>query len=664
MHVSLTHLGNIVSVVVAIGCACGIGRRTAEQWIGYVHAPLAVDRWIVGSVVSTAVIVTSWHILGAMAGASGLPMVHILMLAAMVLLIYLAVRRSYQPATVIDGSSAMEVRDPSVRLWWRLKSRAGGWSLVAAAGVVGIFLLESMTKPPQGWDTLVYHLPLAAKWFQGGTLEFFHESWKFQMPSNAELLPLVLMFTEEERILPFTYVPFVLLTLLVIYGFARRFGATHEWAVLGSIGFGTMPIVLHNTLDLYVDMFVAYGWLSALYLLFVTFEGELAGGNREIALQIMFAGLAFGLALGARYILVPMLLMMAAVCAGGAFFSLRSRNASILSQVIRAGFLMVVFTLSSLVPSCYWYLRNWVIAGNPMHPLRFSFGGSKVVNASIGTLYERITFLGPEMEYDGECLDSGAHSISSWLISPWRDCWYAGDHFSSNWGLGPVFTTFIPVFGLVGLLLVITALLRDKRVPKVAYPLLVVGVIACYWWFYVFNMLRTLFPVIGVLFAVMAYGVSTMSKQAQRVAGVLFLVAMMLNGVLILAKPIRSLSMHAYRGDWSRASSYGVPQVIDELPLGSVLLNASHELKNFPLFGQRLQNHVVTDRVLLEPDFVTVINEELLNRYGIDYIYYDTTQKWTIAESVKCQTVYRQEIENDGHPYQIMLLKLLKPSTS
>lgn len=595
---------------------------------------------------------------------SGLPMVHVLPLSGMLMLIYLIVRRSYQtPPEFKDCSAVREVRRTIPCPWWRLKSTAGAWSLAVAVGIVGIFLLESLTKPPMGWDTLVYHLPLAAKWFQGGTLEFLHESWKFQMPSNAELLPLLLMFTGEERILSFTYVPFTLLSLLVVYGFARRFGATHEWACLGAIGFGTMPIVLHNTLDLYVDMFVAYGWLCALYLLLWAFESEPSTEKRGTSLQIVLAGLAFGLALGSRYILVPMLLMMTAICAGGAFFFLDSRAVSIMLRLRRAGSMMLVFVLSSLVPSCYWYLQNWLVTGNPMHPLHFSFGGSTVVSASIGALYERMTFFGPEMEYDGECLDSGAHSISSWLISPWRDCWYAGDHFSSNWGLGPVFTTFIPVFTLVCVVIVLASALRGRQVPKATYLLIVAGLIACYWWFYVFNMLRTLLPVIGVLFAVMAYGMSLMSERAQRVACVLFLTAMVLNGLLVVAKPIRSLTMHAYRGDWSRSSFYGIPKVVDELPAGSVILNASHELKNYPLFGRRLQNHVVTDRVLLEPSLVTVITDAIISQYGIDYIYYDTTQKWTIAESVKRQIVYEQNLDNDGHPYTVMLFKVAKPST-
>lgn len=658
---TLAQLVHIVSVAGALGLSCEIGRRAAAQYMSSLHAPLPSDRWIVGSVISTAAIVTSWHLLGLIALASGLPAVHVLPLAGIVTLIYLAVRRSCPPAPLSERGAAVEgMGGPNVLPWWKLQSKAGRWSVAVAAGVAGMFLLESMTKPPQGWDTLVYHLPLAAKWLQSGTLEFFQESWKFQMPSNAELFPLLLMFAQEERLLPFTYVPFALLSLLVVYGFARRFGASHDWACLSAVGFGTMPIVLHNTLDLYVDMFVAYGWLCALYLLYVACEHEPSHQNRTISPLIAFAGLAFGLALGARYILAPMLLMMAAVCAGGTFYGVGSRSASIMARVARAGYLVLVFMLSSLVPSCYWYLRNWLATGNPMHPLRFSFGGAKIVNASIGALYERITFFGPEVAYDGECLDSGAHSISSWLISPWRDCWYAGDHFSSNWGFGPVFTTFIPVFTLVSLLIVFVSALQGRRLPQVAYPLLVAGMIVCYWWLYVFNMLRTLFPVIGILFAVMAYGVSMMSERARRVASVLFLISMVLNGLLVVAKPIRSLSMHAYRGDWSRAGFYGVPKMVDELPAGSVVLNASHELKNFPLFGQKLQNHVVTDRVLLEPQLVTVITDALINTYGIDYIYYDTRQKWTISESVPRQVVHEQEIDNDEHPYTVQLFKIVK----
>jgi hypothetical protein len=654
----------MIGVVVALGGAYGIGRRIAARLLTRLHAPLPADHLIVESIVSTAVIVTSWHLLGVVALVSGLPAVHVLPLSGIVMLIYLVVRRSYRMLPEFKDCSAMSEGSETVPYpWWRLKSRAGVWSLAVATGIVGIFLLESLTKPPLGWDTLVYHLPLAAKWFQGGTLEFLHESWKFQMPSNAELLPLLLMFVGEERVLSFTYVPFTLLSLLLVYGFARRFGASHEWACLGAIGFGTMPIVLHNTLDLYVDMFVAYGWLGALYLLFWAFERGPSTEKSGASVQIVLAGLAFGLALGSRYILVPMFLMMTAICAGGVFCFLGLGAESIMARIRRAGFAMLAFVLSSLVPSCYWYWQNWLVTGNPMHPLHFSFGGSKVVSASIGALYERMAFFGPEIDYDGECLDSGAHSISSWLISPWRDCWYAGDHFSSNWGFGPVFTTFVPAFTLVCVLIVLASALRGGRVPRAAYPLMVAGVIACYWWFYVFNMLRTLLPVIGVLFALMAYGASLMSERAQRAAGVLFLTAMVLNGLLVVAKPIRSLTMHAYRGDWSRSGFYGVPKIVDELPPGSVILNAAHELKNYPLFGRRLQNHVVTDRVLLEPSLVTVITDAIITKYGIDYIYYDTAQRWTIADSVTRQVVYEQTIDNDGHPYTIMLFKIVKPST-
>jgi hypothetical protein len=124
---------------------------------------------------------------------------------------------------------------------------------------------------------------------------------------------------------------------------------------------------------------------------------------------------------------------------------------------------------------------------------------------------------------------------------------------------------------------------------------------------------------------------------------------MITNGVLLAAKPLEALGSRLYHHSWSRSSYYGVPPVIDVLPAGSVILNASDELRNYPLFGRRWQNLVITDRALLEPTIVSVIGNRFIEEWGIQYIYYGTNQKWTLGDEVK-REVLSEQIRDDSTP--------------
>jgi hypothetical protein len=133
----------------------------------------------------------------------------------------------------------------------------GRWSAKVAGGIISVFLVEAATRPPEGWDAMVYHLPMSVKWFQQGSLAFIQESWKFQMPSNGELFPLFLMYLGNERFLSIACLPFTLLAVLTVYGLSRRLSAPREGALFAALGFGTMPIVLYSMFNVSVDLFAA-----------------------------------------------------------------------------------------------------------------------------------------------------------------------------------------------------------------------------------------------------------------------------------------------------------------------------------------------------------------------------------------------------------------------
>jgi hypothetical protein len=511
-----------------------------------------------------------------------------------------------------------------------------------------LFLLEAATRPPEGWDAMVYHLPLVVKWFQQASLASIQESWKFQMPSNGELFPLFLTYLGNERVLSLACLPFTLLAILAVYGLARRASDSYEGALLAALGFGTMPIVLYNTFDVGVDMFAGSFFLSSTCLLLGLFRQDPQPNEKRLSLVAM-VGLAFGLGLGARYIYVPLLLFMTGLCALVSMSTVAPLRANKGKQVI---LMTVTFVVASLLPSVFWYARNFMATGNPMHPLRFSIGahGVKVSIKALSERLERPGVIMPYVQDAGSCLVASDHRIRHWLVAPWEDCWIAGwDHYSENWGLGAVFTTFVPVMTMAVVLPTIATMARRREVQPLHILLLVASVFLAYWWLNLFTMARSILPVIGILFVVVALGIGALSSKVQRIVYVLFLCAMIANGVLLAAKPLAALGSRLHHQRWSHSSYYEVPPVIDELPAGSVILNASDELRNYPLFGRRWQNRVITDRALLEPTIVNVIGNRFIEEWGIEYIYYGTNQKWMLGNEVKREVLFEQ-IRDDSTP--------------
>ncbi|MFI5248253.1 MAG: ArnT family glycosyltransferase, partial [Nitrospirales bacterium] len=466
-----------------------------------------------------------------------------------------------------------------------------------------------------------------------------------QMPSNGELFPLFLMSLGHERFLSLACLPFTLLAILAVYSLARRVSDSYEGALLAALGFGTMPIVLYNTFDVEVDMFAASFFLSSTCLLVGLFRQDPQPDEKRLSLVAM-AGLAFGLGLGARYIYVPLLLLMTGLCVLVSMSTVAPLRANKGRQVILT---TVTFVVGSLLPSVFWYARNFMATGNPMHPLRFSMGAHGI-KVSIKALSEQPRVVMPHVQDASSCLIASDHNIRHWLVAPWEDCWSAGwDHYSENWGLGAVFTTFVPVMTIAVVLLTIATIVRRRQVQPLHILLLVATVFLTYWWLNLYTMVRSILPVIGILFVVVAFGIGTLSSNVQRIVYGLFLCAMIANGVLLAAKPLAALGSRLYHQSWSHSSYYEVSPLIDELPAGSVILNASDELRNYPLFGRRWQNRVITDRALLEPTTVSVIGNSFIEQWGIEYIYYGTSQKWTLGDEVK-REVLSEQIRDDSTP--------------
>lgn len=181
-----------------------------------------------------------------------------------------------------------------------------GLALVTAFGA-GTELLRGLFRPPLSWDSLMYHLYLAAGWLQQGDLSLFGArdpttAYLFA-PANGSLwLWWWMAPSHSELWVNLAHMPSWLLLGLSAGAFARQLGAERHWPVAGFLAVLT-PAVLRFVATQYVDVLAA-GCLVTATVFAVRWmragngrDALLAGAAVGLAAGTKVTGLAFGLLL-------------------------------------------------------------------------------------------------------------------------------------------------------------------------------------------------------------------------------------------------------------------------------------------------------------------------------------------------------------------------------
>jgi hypothetical protein len=197
-------------------------------------------------------------------------------------------------------------------------------------------------------DTVWYHAPYAARFVESGSIAGLPDRsdvLQSYYPLNSSLVQaLVELPFRSDVLAPMANVGWAALALLAAWCIGRRRGVA-PLSVLGAVvvlGFpmiaGTHPGQASN------DVACAALLLAAVALLL---EDELA------PVPTALAGIAAGLALGTKLtVLIPVLALTVGVIA----LAVRARRAAP----------AVAWSAGVALFGCYWYVRNLVIAGNPL----------------------------------------------------------------------------------------------------------------------------------------------------------------------------------------------------------------------------------------------------------------------------------------------------------
>lgn len=236
------------------------------------------------------------------------------------------------------------------------------WSYLVMWGVIGITVFtwavttkHALDRGIFNFDSLWYHMPFAVDMVQTHSVVGMHHvdtvftNWFY--PQNSELLHGVgILLTGRDTLSLFLNIGWLAMAFLAAYCVGRPYGRGAESTVAAAILLACHTLVVRDPGAAKNDLAAAALLLASIAVLVEAWAHQQDQWERW---ALAVAGLAAGLAAGTR---VTGLAMAAALTVAVVVLAARGR------RVAAFGW----WFLPALAGGAFWYLRNLVVAGNPI----------------------------------------------------------------------------------------------------------------------------------------------------------------------------------------------------------------------------------------------------------------------------------------------------------
>ena len=244
----------------------------------------------------------------------------------------------------------------------------GAWSILLTLFVVITLLLALIITllPPTEWDSLVYHLVGPDRYLQAHRMTFEFDNYYLFFPSLTEMLFLDGMALKSDVVPRLIHFSYLLLTLGALGAFAKRYWSG-KYGLLAVALFLSIPTAVHIATWSYVDLALTFYNFCGIYALLNWLPWPDPDEPEQEQVQpgstgwLLLAGLSGGASLSIKYTGVVTLLVLAAIL----LWALLRRRLT-LRSVFWGG---LVVAGSALVLASPWYIKNAIVAGNPIYPL-------------------------------------------------------------------------------------------------------------------------------------------------------------------------------------------------------------------------------------------------------------------------------------------------------
>lgn len=257
--------------------------------------------------------------------------------------------------------------------------------IIGSVSFVGVILLERLaTRPIVNYDSLWYHLPTIARWYQEGSFvrldEFTHTGDLVTdaigyYPYNWDLLcGLFVIPFKEDFLVAFPNLIAWIILGLSMYLVAIRLGAKRFYAMAGSSLVLTLPLLLSHINTLHVDLPFDSFFMVGLYF---AISYNQTRSFLSLALFIASLGMLFGIktsAVGYGALLIAFLILIEIRYGLGKRINKKNTFSS---------YLLIFGLLSLLFVGGFWYFKNFIDVGNPLGIIKVQIAGITLFPGSL-----------------------------------------------------------------------------------------------------------------------------------------------------------------------------------------------------------------------------------------------------------------------------------------
>lgn len=225
--------------------------------------------------------------------------------------------------------------------------QSANWAERGTLLLIALLILPTLIAPlcpPLAWDEVMYHLPHAKQWALSGRLsvnEWLRYPW---FPFNADLLFSATLLTYDDVMPHLLNALAAWLTAYLIYHAGKRLAGKGVASIAAIIFLWLTRNEFDNAMvDTITTLFILAGCL-----VFHLWQQQL---QRRALLAV--SAFLFGIAVGMKYQALQVLPVLA--------IALLMRTRSPRDWLIA--------TATLLLPCAYWYVRNYLLTGDPLNPI-------------------------------------------------------------------------------------------------------------------------------------------------------------------------------------------------------------------------------------------------------------------------------------------------------
>lgn len=264
--------------------------------------------------------------------------------------------------------------------------------------------------PAAGRDSLDYHL-LAPKIFINQHGVNFVPLRHSNGPFLTEMLYTLSLLISNETLAHMIHWFFGILLIFALYSFSRNY-FSKKISLLACLIFYSIPGVIIQSTWAYNDLTVAFYSFLAVFGFFKWFEKN---DKKMLFLSFLFLGLAASSKF-TGLILLPLI-------AFGFLLKIVLSKEKML-KVLKLGLISVIIFIGV---SSVWYIKNWLMTGNPFNPYFGSFFG----DSSLASL--------------GDTRGLTGNYIKDILLAPWNITFHGDEIYVYGGRIGPTFLAFLPL---------------------------------------------------------------------------------------------------------------------------------------------------------------------------------------------------------------------------